>query len=74
MTPDAATLLEEAQAKASYYQSQYEFLFGQIPNPTFTVDPQRDRIVDANVAACTLLGYARDELITRVRLSDIHHR
>jgi len=72
MTPDAATLLEEAQAKASYYQSQYEFLFGQIPNPTFTVDPQRDCIVDANAAACTLLGYSRDELIARVRLSDIH--
>jgi len=72
MTPDARTRLEEAQAKASYYQSQYEFLLGQIPNPTFTVDPQRDRIVDANIAACTLLGYSRDELLGQVRLSDIH--
>ena len=72
MTPDALTRLEEAEAKASYYQSQYEFLLGQIPNPTFTVDPPRDRIVDANAAACTLLGYTRDELIGRVRLSDVH--
>ncbi len=38
MTPDSRTRLEEAQAKASYYQSQYEFLLGQIPNPTFPVD------------------------------------
>jgi PAS domain S-box-containing protein len=72
MTPEARMRLEEAEAKASYYQSQYEFLLGQIPNPTFTVDPQRDCIVDANAAACTLLGYTRDELIGRVRLSDIH--
>ena len=72
MTPDTRTRLEEAQAKASYYQSQYEFLLGQIPNPTFTVDPPRDRIVDANAAACTLLGYTRDEFIGRVRLSEVH--
>ena len=46
--------------------------FGSDPNPTFTVDPPRDRIVDANAATCTLLGYTRDELIGRVRLSDVH--
>jgi PAS domain S-box-containing protein len=72
MAAEHLSKLEEARARAAYYQSQYEFLLGQIPNPTFVVDPARDRIVDANVAACRLLGYSREQLLDQLRVSDIH--
>ena len=38
----------------------------------FLLDPEGDRIVEANEAACELLGYSMEELTTAVRVSDIH--
>jgi PAS domain S-box-containing protein len=37
----------------------------------FITDPRRDRILDANAAACRLLGYTREELLV-TPISDIH--
>ena len=38
-------------------------LFEQTSDPAFVIDPLDDRFVDANAAACDLLGYTRDELL-----------
>jgi len=39
----------------------------------FVIDPERDWIVDVNPRACSLLGYARDELLS-LPISAIHSR
>lgn len=39
-----------------------ELVFEQARDPVFIADPRADRILDANPAACRLLGYTRDEL------------
>src|SRR5690348_4226932 len=39
--------------------------------PTLLVDPLADRILDANPAACTLLGYDRT-LLRQTRVSSLH--
>ena len=37
----------------------------------FILDPREDRILDANAAACRVLGYTREELLA-TPVSDIH--
>jgi PAS domain S-box-containing protein len=37
----------------------------------FLLDPEGDRILDVNIKACNLLGYAREELLQRP-VSAIH--
>ncbi|MEE8074633.1 MAG: sigma 54-interacting transcriptional regulator [Candidatus Binatia bacterium] len=69
--PVEATLTA-AEAKANYYRDQYNLLLSQIPNPTFLIDPEQDRILEVNEAACELLGYTRDDLTSKLRISDIH--
>ena len=41
--------------------------FDYLTEPTLLLDPQSDEIVDANPAACTLLGYDR-ALLREMRL------
>jgi PAS domain S-box-containing protein len=41
----------------------FDRLFDRALNPAFILDPLTDRIVDANQAACTMLGYTREELL-----------
>jgi formate hydrogenlyase transcriptional activator len=72
MQQDIHERLSEAEAKARYYQAEYDFLIQQLPNPMFVLDAGSDRILDANEAACELLGYSKDELTTSLRISDIH--
>jgi len=38
-------------------------LLEQTSEPAFVIDPLNDRFVDANAAACDLLGYTRQELL-----------
>jgi PAS domain-containing protein len=68
--PDAR--LVELEAKAKFYQAEYEYLCRKMPNAMFVVDPEQDCIVEANDAACRLLGYSRDHLLSSVTISDIH--
>ena len=72
MSRDVPNQLEQSEARAAYYQAQYEFLLRQIPNPAFLIDPKNDRIVEVNTAACEMLGYTEKDLTTRLRISDIH--
>jgi PAS domain S-box-containing protein len=46
-------------------------LFEGSPEPAFVIDPLDDRIVAANPAGCSLLGYTRDELLA-TPVSRIH--
>jgi PAS domain S-box-containing protein len=45
--------------------------FDFLTEPTLLLDPHADQIVDANPAACTLLGYDR-ALLRATRISDLH--
>jgi PAS domain S-box-containing protein len=45
--------------------------FDYLVEPTLLVDPHADQIVDANPAACTLLGYDR-ALLRDTRISTLH--
>ncbi|MBI5323570.1 sigma 54-interacting transcriptional regulator [Bradyrhizobium sp.] len=45
--------------------------FDYLVEPTLLLDPQADQIVDANPAACTLLGYDR-ALLRETRISTLH--
>lgn len=49
----------------------FEQLFEDSGDPIFVVDPAEDRILDANRAACAMLGYAREELLA-TPVSHIH--
>ena len=41
------------------------------PEPAYVMDPEHDRVLAANDAGCTLLGYTRDELLA-TPISCIH--
>ena len=47
--------------------------FAAANDALFVLDPERDRIVEANPQACALLGYPRDELLA-TPISAIHPR
>jgi len=49
----------------------FKQLFERSPEPAFVIDPLEDRIVAANRAGCSLLGYAHDELLA-TPVSRIH--
>lgn len=51
--------------------SSLEQLFEDSRDAVFITDPLEDRILDANAAACRLLGYTREELLV-TPISDIH--
>ena len=72
MTSDLQAQLAAAEKRARYYQGEYEYLVRQMPNAIFVVDPETQGIVDANDAACRLLGYERQQLLGEITLADIH--
>ena len=49
----------------------FKQLFEESPEPAYVIDPLEDRIVAANRAGCSLLGYAHDELLA-TPVSRIH--
>ena len=49
----------------------FKQLFECSPEPAYVIDPLSDRIVAANRAGCSLLGYAHDELLA-TPVSQIH--
>jgi two-component system, chemotaxis family, sensor kinase Cph1 len=48
-----------------------EIVFAQSPEPAYVMDPEHNRILAANDAGCSLLGYTREELL-ETPISDIH--
>ena len=74
MTVPQDEMTVSADHRAAYYRDQYEYLVRHMPNAMFVIDPAKDRIVEANDAACHLLGYTRDQLVGSMKISDIHPR
>jgi len=52
-------------------QMSFQQLFERSPEPAYVIDPHGDRILAANRAGCSLLGYAHDELLA-TPVSQIH--
>ena len=50
---------------------RYQRIFDYSNDPIFIIDPAKDQILDANSAACNLLGYSPDE-IASVPVSTVH--
>ena len=48
-----------------------EIVFEQSPEPAYVMGPEHNRILAANDAGCSLLGYTREELL-ETPISDIH--
>ena len=57
------------------HQPTFAQLFERSPEPAYVIDPGDDRIVAANPAGCSLLGYTHDELlatpVSRVHPADL---
>ena len=51
--------------------AQLRKVFDYSNDAGFVISPQENRIVDANIRACELLGYTRDELLS-LSISDVH--
>ncbi len=50
---------------------RFRRIFEYSNDAAFVVDPQRDRILDVNSKACTMLGYSREELLS-LSMSAMH--
>jgi PAS domain S-box-containing protein len=62
-----------SRAQEAIYQSEDKFhrIFNHSNDAIFIIDPEKDKILDANTAASKLLGYSRSELFL-MGVSDIH--
>jgi PAS domain S-box-containing protein len=49
----------------------YRRIFDRCNDAICLIDPEWDRIIDANFRACSVLGYPREKLIA-MRVSDVH--
>jgi PAS domain S-box-containing protein len=58
-------------AEAPHDRASLDRLFDESPDPVFIIDPEQDRIVDANPAGCRVLEYSLEEL-RRTPISQIH--
>lgn len=61
-----------ATDESEFFRREYLDLMEQVPSAVFIIDPEKDRLVDVNTAACQLLGHERDALLQLVRPRDIH--
>ena len=57
--------------KPAEHPMSFQQLFDRSPEPAYVIDPHDDRILAANRAGCSLLGYTHDELLT-TPVSQIH--
>ena len=53
-------------------EQQFKKIFKASNDAIFIIDPQHDRILEANPKAEQLLGYSREELLNSVSVSSIH--
>ena len=62
----------DSSTNALFFERQYRDLLEQIPNGVFVVDVGQGRIVDVNTAACRLVEYSREDLLSRITVADLH--
>ena len=72
MSEDPKSELAQAEALATYYENQCDYLLRLLPNPTFVIEPENNRYAEVSKSYCELLGYREDELCSTIRPSDIH--
>ncbi len=67
------TVTDRNQAEQALRQSEERFrnIFTYSNDAIFIIDPGRDEILEANPKACSMLGYAPDELLS-IRISAVH--
>lgn len=63
---------QEAEKALETSEERLRKIFEHSNDAILVIDPQRDRVLEANPKASQLLGYSRDELINSVRVSTIH--
>ncbi len=51
---------------------RWRSIFDYSNDAIFVIDPRRDRILEANPKASTMLGYSREELLESMQVSTIH--
>lgn len=54
-----------------FTEENYRKIFKYSNDAIFVIDPPRDRILEVNPKACSMLGYSRDELLS-MKISDVH--
>lgn len=64
-------LKEQLQSEQKKEQ-QFRKIFNASNDAIFIIDPQHDRILEANPQTEKLLGYSREELLNSVSISSIH--
>lgn len=62
------------EAERSFRESEERLrrIFEYSHDAILVIDPQADRILEANPRACEMLGYGAEELISAVRISAVH--
>ena len=63
--------LEQHSATGGFDSRQFRRALNRSTEAIVLVEPRRDRIVDANSTACSMLGYMRGELL-KMRVSQMH--
>ena len=66
-----ATERKHATEEARASEERFHRIFESSNDGIFVLDPTRDKILDANPKACSMLGYSREELLS-VGVSAIH--
>ena len=56
--------IEQAEDALKRSEERFRKIFEYSNDTIFIIEPERDRILDANPRACALLGYGRDELLS----------
>jgi PAS domain S-box-containing protein len=67
----AACLMGQDSGETTVPTNHLQAIFDHSADAIFIIDPLRDRILDANSRACSLLGYSRAELLA-MPVSAIH--
>ncbi len=62
----------ESHGTLPHSEQRLRQIFEYSNDAIFVIDPQADRILEANPKASEFLGYTREELLTTVKVSSVH--
>ncbi|MFH7245705.1 MAG: nitrogen regulation protein NR(II) [Spirulina sp.] len=62
----------EGHGTLTHSEQRLRQIFEYSNDAIFVIDPQGDRILEANPKASEFLGYSREELLTTVKVSSVH--
>ncbi len=66
-------ITERMRVEAALYESEKRFrtIFDHSNDAIFVIDPEQDEILEVSPKACDMLGFTKEELLSR-RISEIH--